>query len=464
MAATTATSVKSSIDPNNSFCSLTKTFNSLRPNIPLPHSPNPFPNPIHPLPPSLLRRDYGLFYLVNDGAVYCLYKILGRAVKRLKKSNLVHDSTQLCIYVFTLQHIFFYFVFCSNISPTNPDESASLIAHQINLSRLIIAFTTFETSHKLPSDLHNVLIDLPEFLDVTVDQEDQQDITEEEVDQVNVAAIMYSLGTTRQSKVVLLTHSLHSSCGGVLPCKISPMSLAARALFHIMGLTLAMRSFSIGEALVLSDELLRLKQVLASMEKYKVNYLPLADKYDLSSLTIFLCGGLPLSKEVADNLTECKAMVAWPRGSNEARKKSCGCAGQLSTEMYVSVKTLNVRMVLHIHIGDEKATAETLDSEGWLKTGDLCYIDSESFLYIVDRLKELIKYNGYQVALAELEHLSLSNPNISDAAVLPYVHSHYIFILKHLIKAAQIPMAFVVRKSETSITEYQVMDFIAEQT
>ncbi|KAH7569728.1 hypothetical protein JRO89_XS06G0257200 [Xanthoceras sorbifolium] len=206
------------------------------------------------------------------------------------------------------------------------------------------------------------------------------------------------------------------------------MSLAARALFHIMGLTLAMRSFSIGEALVLSDELLRLKQVLASMEKYKVNYLPVFTAVSRGVAEIE-AGGQVRSQLIDDllvwwltaDLTECKAMVAWPRGSNEARKKSCGCAGQLSTEMYVSVKTLNVRMVLHIHIGDEKATAETLDSEGWLKTGDLCYIDSESFLYIVDRLKELIKYNGYQVALAELEHLSLSNPNISDAAVLPYV-------------------------------------------
>lgn len=49
------------------------------------------------------------------------------------------------------------------------------------------------------------------------------------------------------------------------------------------------------------------------------------------------------------------------------------------------------------YVGDESATAATIDSEGWLKTGDLCYIDHDGFLFVVDRLKELIKYKGYQV-------------------------------------------------------------------
>ena len=49
------------------------------------------------------------------------------------------------------------------------------------------------------------------------------------------------------------------------------------------------------------------------------------------------------------------------------------------------------------YVGDDEATAATMDSEGWLKTGDLCYFNEDGFLYIVDRLKELIKYKGYQV-------------------------------------------------------------------
>ncbi|KAK4844694.1 hypothetical protein QYF36_023334 [Acer negundo] len=105
------------------------------------------------------------------------------------------------------------------------------------------------------------------------------------------------------------------------------------------------------------------------------------------------------------------------------------------------------------YVGDDNATAETLDSEGWLKTGDLCYFDSQGFLFIVDRLKELIKYNIIKIAPAELEHLLLSNPEIVDAAVIPYPDE----------EAREIPMAFVVRNLGSNITATQVMDFIAKQ-
>ncbi|KAG6634982.1 hypothetical protein CIPAW_11G010300 [Carya illinoinensis] len=109
--------------------------------------------------------------------------------------------------------------------------------------------------------------------------------------------------------------------------------------------------------------------------------------------------------------------------------------------------------VMNGYVGDDKATAETLDSEGWLKTGDLCYFDSEGFLYIVDRLKELIKYKAYQVPPAELEHLLLSHPEIADAAVIPYPDE----------EAGQIPMAFVVRNPGSNIGEAQVIGFMAKQ-
>lgn len=79
------------------------------------------------------------------------------------------------------------------------------------------------------------------------------------------------------------------------------------------------------------------------------------------------------------------------------------------------------------YVNDEAATSEILDSDGWLRTGDLGYIDKDGFLFYVDRIKELIKCNGYQVAPAELEHLLHSHPDIVDAAVVPYVICLFVY-------------------------------------
>ncbi|KAJ0110649.1 hypothetical protein Patl1_02970 [Pistacia atlantica] len=71
------------------------------------------------------------------------------------------------------------------------------------------------------------------------------------------------------------------------------------------------------------------------------------------------------------------------------------------------------------YVGDEEATASTLLTGGWLRTGDLCYIDDDGFAFIVDRIKELIKYQAFQVPPAELENLLISHTDIADAAVIP---------------------------------------------
>lgn len=70
------------------------------------------------------------------------------------------------------------------------------------------------------------------------------------------------------------------------------------------------------------------------------------------------------------------------------------------------------------YLNDEEATKNTIDKEGWLHTGDIGYMDDDDELFIVDRLKELIKYKGFQVAPAELEAILIAHPNISDAAIV----------------------------------------------
>ena len=76
-------------------------------------------------------------------------------------------------------------------------------------------------------------------------------------------------------------------------------------------------------------------------------------------------------------------------------------------------------MVCLGYLNDDEATKETIDKEGWLHSGDIGYIDDDDEIFIVDRLKELIKYKGFQVAPAELEAILIAHPKISDAAVIP---------------------------------------------
>ncbi|MFQ6650865.1 hypothetical protein Gotur_023003 [Gossypium turneri] len=203
--------------------------------------------------------------------------------------------------------------------------------------------------------------------------------------------------------------------------------------------------------------------MLRAIEKYKVTYMPvspplvlaltksdLTNKYDISSLLMLGSGGAPLGKEVAERfkekfptvelvqgygLTETGGGVARVIGPDETARY--GTVGRLSKNTEARIVDpltgealppgqrgelwLRGPTVMNGYIGDEKATAETMVSEGWLKTRDICYFDSQGFLYIVDRLKELNKCKAYQVPPAELEHLLHSHPEISDAAVIPYI-------------------------------------------
>lgn len=103
------------------------------------------------------------------------------------------------------------------------------------------------------------------------------------------------------------------------------------------------------------------------------------------------------------------------------------------------------------YLNKAEATAETLDEDGWLHTGDIGYADAEGRCYLVDRLKELIKYKGYQVAPAELEALLLSHPNVADAGVIPIPDE----------EAGEVPKAFVVPNGEIEAADLQA--FVAER-
>uniref|UniRef100_A0A914D4L1 AMP-binding enzyme C-terminal domain-containing protein n=1 Tax=Acrobeloides nanus TaxID=290746 RepID=A0A914D4L1_9BILA len=101
------------------------------------------------------------------------------------------------------------------------------------------------------------------------------------------------------------------------------------------------------------------------------------------------------------------------------------------------------------YFNNPQATSETLSPDNWLKTGDIGYLDEDRWLYIVDRLKELIKVKGFQVAPAELEDLLLSNPDVQDCAVIGIPDE----------KSGEIPKAYVVKKNP-NLTELQVEEFV----
>jgi acyl-CoA synthetase (AMP-forming)/AMP-acid ligase II len=108
--------------------------------------------------------------------------------------------------------------------------------------------------------------------------------------------------------------------------------------------------------------------------------------------------------------------------------------------------------VMKGYLNSPETTAATLDSDAWLHTGDLGYVDTNGYLFIVDRLKEMIKYNAHQVAPGELEAVLLKHPRILDVAVVPFPDE----------QAGELPFAYVVKKEHVDLTETEVMSFVAK--
>ena len=107
--------------------------------------------------------------------------------------------------------------------------------------------------------------------------------------------------------------------------------------------------------------------------------------------------------------------------------------------------------VMKGYLNNPEATEHAIDADGWFHSGDVARLDEDGSLWIVDRIKELIKYKGYQIAPAELEALLLTHTSITDAAVIPIRDE----------EAGEIPKAFVV--ADGPITVDEVLAFVAER-
>jgi acyl-CoA synthetase (AMP-forming)/AMP-acid ligase II len=209
---------------------------------------------------------------------------------------------------------------------------------------------------------------------------------------------------------------------------------------------------------------------------------PMIDDFDLSSLDFITSGAAPLPVSVAENcqkrlgcmvkqgygMTETSPVTHLvPRDATDTPIDSVGHVVPNTEFRVVDVGTnidaesgekgeLWIRgpQVMKGYLNNESATRDTIDDDGWLHTGDVAIVDENEYTYIVDRVKELIKYKGYQVAPAELEEVLQSHADIADAAVIPSPDE----------EAGEIPKAFIVRQQHArDLTGDAVMEFVAGQ-
>ncbi|KAK5648573.1 hypothetical protein RI129_003465 [Pyrocoelia pectoralis] len=314
----------------------------------------------------------------------------------------------------------------------------------------------------------------------------------------HVAVVLCSSGTTGFPKCVMLTHrhimirliqSGDSNCNLGLHVKPGGAVLNILPLFHGYGFWKTLQFLTMGHHIILMQGF-KEQLLLSSIEKYRIGYACFVPtvmaqlvksealaNYDLSSLTELSVGGSPLSTHIT-----CKALerfniqeVRQGYGLTETtiitaltplRSGKISSVGKLLS--FTKAKVINVdtgeslgpykigelcikgETVMKGYMGDANATEKAIDKSGWFHTGDACYYDEDEYLYIVDRLKELIKYKSFQVAPAELEALLVEYPGITEAAVVG----------KPDLVAGELPTAFIVTQPDANITEQEVLTYI----
>ena len=312
----------------------------------------------------------------------------------------------------------------------------------------------------------------------------------------DVVVLPYSSGTTGLPKGVMLTH--HNLVANICQCDHAivyqpdgEVALAFLPFFHIYGMQILMNGLLANGVTVVTLPRFDLDQALSLVQEHRITRFfavppvvlalakhPAVDSYDLSSLVQVLSGAAPLGAEIAmeaEKRIGCEVVQGYgmtelspvshttPPGMFKAG--SSGVTVSNTESRIVDPDTgedqpfgergeLWVRgpQVMKGYLNNPEATAATLDSDGWLHTGDVAIIDDDHHMTIVDRVKELIKYNGFQVPPAELEALLITHPEVNDVAVIGIPDE----------SAGELPKAFIVRSPGSEVTAEDLQAFVAE--
>jgi acyl-CoA synthetase (AMP-forming)/AMP-acid ligase II len=285
-----------------------------------------------------------------------------------------------------------------------------------------------------------------------------------DVDPEDLAVLPYSSGTTGMMKGVMLTHrnlvANIEQAWSSMPIAEDDVLVGLLPYFHIYGQTVVLNLGLAKGATIVNMPRFDLDQLLGILEDHGVTWLhvappvilalataPQVEGRDFSKLKLVISGAAPLDAELSGRAEErIGAPIRQGYGMTElspvshksrlarVQETPPGSVGALipNTEArLVDPETgedvpegeegeiwIRGPQVMKGYLNNPAATSETLTDDGWLRTGDIGRIDENGFFYIVDRLKELIKYKGYQVPPAELEAVLVSHPKVKDAGVI----------------------------------------------
>lgn len=395
------------------------------------------------------------------------------------------------------------------VSTANPLYTSSELRKQIEDSMPVLVFTTPHLLHKFNNmNVRIVMIgtheqsgkhDPPVISSLSsLFDSDPANKPPKKICQDSTAVVLYSSGTTGRSKGVVSTHRNLIAMTSIL-CTLMGSSkdvyLCFIPLFHMYGFnTFVCGLMAIGATVVILPKF-SMEGMLMAIQRYRVTHIPAVpaiairlsklpdvdQKYDLSSVKEVIVGAASMGREQMEafrsrfpgigisqmyGMTEMSGSVIKSEGNDIKHYGSVGILVPNVEAKVVDIVTgkplppnrrgelcFRGPMVMKEYYKNMEATSSVIDSEGWLHSGDICRINEEGHVYIVDRLKELIKYKGLQIAPAELEELLLCNPEIEDSAVIPYPDE----------EAGEVPMAFIARKPASNLTEEDVMEFVGRQ-